>query len=101
VAKLRVTRWVPDDLAEAIDWYENKSLVLGNRFRAAVDAAFDAIKAAPESFPLAFPELSVRFYRLRRFPYIVLYRVDKSVVVVIGIRHGASDPEQWRRRVEA
>ena len=99
MAKLRFTRWVPDDIAETIEWYESKSTVLGNRFRAAVDTAFDAIESAPESFPLAFPDLNVHFYRLRRFPYIVLYRIDQSAVIVIGVRHGASDPEKWRRRV--
>jgi toxin ParE1/3/4 len=91
---------VPEDLIEALDWYDGKSVELGNRFRAAVDAAFDDIEVSPESFPLAFPDLRVRFYRLHRFPYLVLYRVDESAAIVIGVRHGASDPEKWRRRAE-
>jgi plasmid stabilization system protein ParE len=100
VARLRFTRWIPDDLAEALDWYDSKSPALGVRFRAAVDAAFDSIEAASESYPYAFPDLGVRFYRLRRFPYLVLYRVEKSNVVVIGVRHGASDTKKWRERAE-
>jgi plasmid stabilization system protein ParE len=101
VGKLRFTRWVPDDLIEALDWYDSKSTVLGDRFRAAVDAAFTAIEASPESFPYAFSDLRVRFYRIRRFPYLVLYRVRESVVLVISVRHGASDPRKWRERAEA
>ena len=100
MAKLRFTRCVPDDLAEALDWYHAKSPTLGDRFRAAVDAAFDAIENSPESFPLVFPELGVRLYRLRRFPYLVLYRVEKSAIIVIGVCHGASDPAKWRHRAE-
>jgi hypothetical protein len=101
VARLRFTRWVPDDLVEALDWYDGKSTVLGDRFRAAVDSAFDDIEASPELYPLAFPDLRVRFYRLKRFPYLVLYRVEESVVIVIGVRHGASDPKKWRERAES
>jgi hypothetical protein len=78
VARLRFTRWVPDDLVEALAWYDGKSPALGDRFRAAVDLAFDTIEKSPESFPLAFPDVGGRFYRLRRFPYLILYRVEKS-----------------------
>lgn len=69
VASLRFTRWIPDDLAEALNWYDSKSTALGDRFRAAVDAAFDAVEKSPELHPFAIPELGIRFYRLRRFPW--------------------------------
>jgi plasmid stabilization system protein ParE len=101
VAKLRFTRWVPDDLLEALGWYDGKSTVLGDRFRAAVDAAFTSIETSPESYPYAFPDLGVRFYRIRRFPYVILYRVEKSHVLIISVRHGASDPRKWRERAES
>jgi plasmid stabilization system protein ParE len=100
VAKLRFTRWVPADLVDAIAWYDGISPRLGDRFRLAVDAAFDAIQESPQGFPVAFADLRIRFYRLRRFPYLVLYRVDESAIVIVAVLHGASDPEKWRRRVE-
>jgi hypothetical protein len=61
VAKLRFTHWVPGDLIEAIDWYDSKSKGLGDRFRAAVSAAFADIEKSPELYPLAFTDLNVRF----------------------------------------
>jgi plasmid stabilization system protein ParE len=100
VDKVRFARWVPDDLVEALDWYDSKSIALGNRFRNAVDAAFSAVEESPEAYPFAFPDLRIRFYRLRRFPYLILYRVEDNSIVVLGVRHGASDPEKWRRRAE-
>jgi toxin ParE1/3/4 len=100
VARLRFTRWVPGDLIEAIDWYDSKSKGLGDRFRAAVRAALADIEKSPELYPLAFPDLNVRFYRIRRFPYLILYRVEASMTLVISVRHGASNPEKWRQRAE-
>jgi hypothetical protein len=76
VANLRFSRWVPDDLVEALAWYDSKSVDLGNRFRAAIDMALSAIESSPEGYPFAFPDLGVRFYCIRRFPYLILYRKE-------------------------
>jgi hypothetical protein len=61
VARLRFTRWIPDDLVEALDWYDNKSPELGVRFRAAVDAAFDSIKQHQNRIASRFPTLASDF----------------------------------------
>jgi hypothetical protein len=53
-----------------------------------------------ELYPYAFPDLGVRFYRMRRFPYVVLYREERSTIFVISVRHGASDPKKWRERAK-
>jgi toxin ParE1/3/4 len=100
-SRLRFTRWIPDDLAEALNWDDSKSTILGDRIRTAVDAAFDAVEESPELYPFAIPKLRLRFYRLRRFPYLVLYRIEESAIVVIGVRHGASDPKKWRERARS
>lgn len=88
-------------MAEALNWYDSKSTTLGDRFRVAVDAAFDAVEESPEMYPFAIPELRIHFYRLRRFPYLVLYRIEEPAIVVIGVRHGASDPKKWRERARS
>jgi hypothetical protein len=96
---LRFNRWVPTQLAQVIDWYNAKSTVLGDRCRAAADETLDAIERAPETYPYAFRGLEARFHRLRRFPYLMLYRVEKSVIHVVAVCHGAGNPDKWRRRV--
>ncbi len=90
--ELRFHPEVATDLAEAIAWYEERSLGLGNRFRATVDARFDDIVKAPELFPRAFHDVDSRFARLPRFPCLALYRVRKGTVYVLGAFHSASDP---------
>jgi len=45
--RLRYHPRVAEDIAAAIDWYESRSVGLGERFRAAVDARFDDIGDAP------------------------------------------------------
>jgi plasmid stabilization system protein ParE len=96
--QLRFHPAVIPDLSEAIHWYDERSLGLGDRFRAAVDARFDDVLNAPELFSRAFDDLDVRFARIRRFPYLVLYRIHGDTVFVLGVFHSASDPAKWRRR---
>lgn len=96
---LRFTRWVADDLFDAITWYEAKSGSLANRFRAAVEDAFEQVEKSREVFPFAFGDLNVRFYRLRRFPYLVLYQPQATLTLVVGVLHAASDLERLRRRL--
>ena len=94
--RLRFHPLVAYDLRDAIAWYDEISVGLGNRFRARTDSRFDDILANPKFFGRAFDD--VRFARVRRFPYVILFRVVGETVFVLGVFHAASDPEKWRRR---
>ena len=94
--RLRFHPSLANDLADAIRWYDEISVELGNRFRMRIDTQFDDISSRPESFPLAFDD--VRFARIPRFPYLVIYREIGPVVRVLGLFHAASDPAKWRSR---
>ena len=65
---LRYHPLVADDISAAIDWYEERSDGLGERFRSTVDARFDDIVGAPKMFPRAFDDLDFRFARIPKFP---------------------------------
>jgi len=84
------------DLAEAHDWYEEREPGLGEGFLEAFDACLDVICENPRSFPVSHGDVRRAF--LRRFPYMVLYRVESGKVTVIGCFHGGRDPRSWRAR---
>jgi hypothetical protein len=35
---------------------------------------------------------------VRRFPYIVLYRIERANNIVIGCFHGSRNPQSWQGR---
>ena len=70
---LRFHPLVADDLGAAIEWYENISVDLGNRFRRAVDARLDSIETHPESF--SFVHEFLRAAIVDGFPYLITYRL--------------------------
>ena len=87
---------VPQDLADAVSWYEVVSLELANRFRANVRDAIAKVRSQPLTYGIVFDD--VRVVRVARFPFLVQFRVGANVLFVLGVFHTASDPEKWRMR---
>ena len=97
VYKLRFDSLVPDDLVNALDYYEAISPTLVNRFRNHVNRRFDDLAKRPESFPQDVPP--IRFTKIDRFPYLIFFTIKGKNVLVLGIVHGSSEPSKWRDRL--
>lgn len=85
-----------DDLLEARDWYDQQRAGLGNAFAAAVEQTLARIESMPELYGVALKD--VRRGPLRRFPYVVYYRVLADRIEVIAVLHGSRNPRIWQNR---
>jgi plasmid stabilization system protein ParE len=86
-----------DEAREARRWYRRRSPLLAARFIRALDDAIQQILSSPALWPPYL--LGTRVYRLRRFPYLVVYREAGSILQVIAIAHARKKPGYWRRRI--
>lgn len=77
-------------------WYESQRQGLGDEFSTEAHAALRRVGAMPEAFAINWRD--VRAHLLRRFPYVVYYRVLPDRVEVLAILHGRRDPSTWRSR---
>ncbi len=93
---LRFHPLVAEDLQAATGWYDDISIVLGNRFRQAVNLRIDAVEQRPESF--AIVDASLRAARVKTFPYLIVFEHSDVAIEILGIFHSASDPTKWRQR---
>ena len=85
------------DIAEGYAWYEDKRPGLGDEFLSCVDACIKAITSTPERHVRVHGD-----YRrgvVRRFPYVVFYRVHGRYGYVYCIFHTSQTPEKWRQRL--
>jgi plasmid stabilization system protein ParE len=80
-----------------IRWYAKKSRSTAIRFIAELDHALLQIATSPAQWPPHI--LGTRFYRLRRFPYLVIYRHYPSRVEIIAVSHGRRKKGYWRKRL--
>jgi hypothetical protein len=80
----------------AADRYDAEEPRLGDRFLACVEHALEGIILAPLRWPLIDDRHRRRL--VARFPFSIIYRVDRDRPVVIAIAHHKRHPEYWRRR---
>jgi plasmid stabilization system protein ParE len=84
------------EVAEAAQWYDERSRGLGRDFLRAFRAATDVLRRNPYLYQIIFEDM--RRVVMRRFPYSVFYEIHEPDVVVLGCMHEARDPEDWQKR---
>ncbi len=70
------------DVERTYAWYESQSDGLGDEFLSVFQATIEGLSADP----LAAPEVhgAIRRHLMKRFPYVVFYRVLAGQVVVLA-----------------
>jgi plasmid stabilization system protein ParE len=84
------------DLVDAKSWYDDVRPGLGDEFLRDVEDVLGGIRRMPELYGKVFQNL--RLVLLRRFPYVVVYRVDEDQITVIAVYHTSRDPRGWQGR---
>ena len=79
-------------------WYRERSGGVAELFLSELEAAVEAVTAAPRRWP--FFDQACRHYPLRRFPYLLIYRERTRAVEVLAVAHGRRRPGYWRSRKE-
>ena len=85
-----------EEVEATVSYYEDQEPGLGEDFQRELDLTFERISFMPLSFPLVRRE--ARFCRVRRFPFIVYYRVKADHVEVIAVQDGRRKQYFWRRK---
>lgn len=94
---LRLRPEVALDLETAAKWYDERDIGLGADFLTECKATLDRIVEHPASIAASME--GIRSCRIRRFPYVIHYRLEGKVVVVFAIMFGGRDPSAWFDRV--
>ncbi|MEK6806194.1 MAG: type II toxin-antitoxin system RelE/ParE family toxin [Pseudomonadota bacterium] len=84
------------ELNEAIAFYESKSSGLGISLSEEVEAYVQKL----DQFPLTGQRLRgpLRRMLLSRFPYQLIYRIERSQLIVLALAHQKQKPGYWQRR---
>jgi plasmid stabilization system protein ParE len=77
-------------------WYAQRSAALAGQFLSEFDDAVNQIATTPAQWPAYLH--GTRFYRLRHFPYLVVYRETAAGVQIVAVAHTRRRPGYWRRR---
>jgi len=95
--KLRVLAPAQEELDGAVAWYESQAPGLSKRFLEEVRLAGRRILAHPQSWrPLGG---GARQCRLSRFPYGLIYEIERHEIVIVAVAHLHREPDYWRDRL--
>jgi plasmid stabilization system protein ParE len=85
------------EFEDAVAWYEERELGLGDAFKTEVHAAIQRILTDPQRFPLR--SKTVRRAPVGRFKkYSILFRIKPDFIIVAAVFHGARNPARLRHR---
>ena len=95
--KLRFLILAQRELDEAVAWYNEQAAGSGQEF---LDE-LDRVVRRAVTFPMSCPEIEpeVRRCLLARFPYGLIYGVDRETIVVIAVSHLHREPRYWVGRI--
>ncbi|MFM7836530.1 MAG: type II toxin-antitoxin system RelE/ParE family toxin [Planctomycetaceae bacterium] len=84
------------DFTEALRYYAARNPEVALQFDAEFDGALQRIIAGPEQFPAV--DDRHRYLQLRRFPFLIIFRVFADGITVIAVAHTSRSPDFWRGR---
>lgn len=85
------------DIESAVRWYDDQREGLGADFLLCVEAALSRIQRRPKTFSPG--QRQARWMMMRRFPYLVVYRIESAGVVIHAVYHSRRDPSGWQERL--
>ena len=85
------------DAEQARNYLESQRPGCGQVFLTRLKEVLDSIGRMPEMYSVIWQD--VRAARVRKFRYVVYYRVHEHRIEVLAILHGSRDAPEWQRRV--
>ena len=84
------------DYLDALRWYAERSQRAATGFEEEFGRALDAIGADPERFAHCGQEH--RYYLMDRYPFQVIFRIERGRPLIVAVAHAARAPGYWTDR---
>ncbi len=94
--EVKLEERVLDDFEEAFRYYESVSPALTDNFTRMLLLAIEKLSATPQNYFNLTKKL--KRITLGKFPYLLVYKIEKDAVIVVGLFHRASKPASWRKK---
>ena len=85
-----------NETVDAYNWYEDQYNGLGEMFLSDLESVYKKIELNPDFFSKAGK--GFRQAVLKKFPYVVVYEIKRTRVVVYAVFHTSRNPKQKFKR---
>ena len=87
-----------EEMNEAALFYDGQSSGLGQNLLDDIQQSINRLRAYPQLG--AEIETGLRRLLLHRFPFSLIYVVDRREILIVSVAHHGRQPGYWRSRVE-
>ena len=84
------------ELWEAVDYFESRQTGLGLDLLQEVETSIETIQNAPARWRLR--QDGTRRYLTPKFPYLIVYLLEKEHIWIVAIAHYKRQPQYWEKR---
>jgi plasmid stabilization system protein ParE len=91
--KILFSKFAKNELNDAVAFYETELAGLGRLFKQEIRSSISRIKEHPEAWSIEKGD--VRKALLHRFPYKILYSIEKDHIIILAIAHQHRKPNYW------
>jgi plasmid stabilization system protein ParE len=87
------------DIRDTVDWYNFKTLGLGDEFKRQAISKINSLKKNPSIYTIRYAD--VRCLLIKNYPFLVHFTIDEtnSLVKVFAIFHTSRNPRIWQERL--
>lgn len=93
-----IAKVAKQEFNEAKEFYEIEQAGLGARFEKEIKNAILRIKQFPSAWPAERGE--IHHYLVHKFPYKILYSIQKDSIVILAFAHQHRKPNYWIDRIK-
>ncbi len=87
------------DALKSYDWYAERSQNAAQAFQEELQIAGRAIQRSPERWATYL--FGTRRCLMKRFPYVVVYRIAADRIEILAVAHGRRKPGCWKGRLDS
>lgn len=96
--KIEILEIAHSEFKAAKEFYELEQSGLGSRFEYEIKQSLLRIQQYPQAWSSERKE--IRRYFVHKFPYKILYSVQKETIVVLAFAHLHRKPDYWIDRIK-
>lgn len=94
--QLKIRQLAQIDIQEIVDYYDDISSKISDKFLDNLYKELSFLKAKPKSFQIKYKETRVRY--IKGFPFGIHYRITKNTFIeVLAVLHTSMNPKTWLR----
>ena len=96
IFKIVIKEEADSDVIEAYSWYESCQMDLGDEYIAELEDYLQIIEKDPHIYRIR--KSNLRFCPLKRFPYLIVYEIEKKEIIVYAVFNTNQNPIKLDRR---